>query len=203
VVRLGLTALPSLLIVLAPWWLRNWLLFGAFVPFTTASGMMLNSAWRDLAVPFPPGLFELPEPERSAVMGELAREAIREHPLGFIEQALRSMVYGFAYEEAPLARFRHTSPPIGALDHARLAPLLQGAYAAMLVTALAGAWRRLRQRAADPAVLYAFALLASILAVNVWFEFGERHRLVLTPILLLVAAGFWVGRGGDAAGERP
>jgi 4-amino-4-deoxy-L-arabinose transferase-like glycosyltransferase len=194
VLRLGLFALPSLLLVLAPWSVRNWLLFGAFVPFTTASGMMINSAWRDLAVPFPAGLFELAEPERSALMGGLAREAIRDNPVGFLKQALHSLILGFAYEEAPLARFRHTAPSISTLDHARLEPLLQGSYAAMLLSALAATGRSIRRGTVDPAILYAVALLAAIIGVNLWFEFGERHRLVLTPFFLLVAAGFWTTR---------
>lgn len=198
VIRLGLTALPALLLVLAPWWLRNWLLFGAFVPFTTASGMMVNSALGDRGVPFPPGLFDLPEPERSAIMGDLARQAIRDDPLGFLGETLRFMAYGFAYEEAPLARFRHTSPEISALDHARLAPVLQGAYLALLLSALAGAWRQFRARAVDPVLLYGFALLVAIGTINIWFEFGERHRLILTPLLLLIAAGFWLGRARKA-----
>lgn len=195
VVRLGLTAVPALLVVLAPWWLRNWLLFGAFVPFTTASGMMVNAAWRDARLPFPPGLFDLPEPQRGAVMGELARARILSEPVAFLREALHSMALGFAYEEASLARFRHTTPPISPADHAALAPLLQGAWAALLLSAAAGAVQRWRQRLADPVVLYALALLGAVVAVNLWFEFGERHRLLLTPFLLLLAAGCWLGAG--------
>ncbi|MFN3944691.1 MAG: glycosyltransferase family 39 protein [Allosphingosinicella sp.] len=194
VLRLGLTALPTLIAVLLPWWIRNWMLFGAFVPFTTASGMMINSALVGLRVPFPPGLFELPEPERARIMGGLAREVIRDNPIGFLGEALRSLVYGFAYEESPLARYRHTTPAISAADHARLAPLLQGAWAALLASAAAGAWRRFRERSVDPVLLYALVLLLSIGLTNIWFEFGERHRLILTPFLLLIAAGFWLGK---------
>lgn len=192
-VRLGLTAVLALLAVLAPWWLRNWMLFGAFVPFTTASGMMLNAAWRELRVPFPPGIFDLPEPQRSAVMGSLARQAILHDPFAFFGQALKSLALGFAYEEAPLARFRHTSPPISAIDHARLEGLLQGSYVAMLLSALGGAWRHFRQARVDAVIVYALVLLISIGATNIWFEFGERHRLIMTPFLLLIAAGFWLG----------
>lgn len=206
VVRLGLTALPTLLLVLLPWWIRNWLLFGAFVPFTTASGMMVNAALGDLRLPFPPGLFDLPEPERAQIMGALARDAIRDNPLGFLVETLRSFTIAFAYEEAPLARFRHTDPPISRADHARLAPLLQGAYAALLLSALAGAWRQFRRGAVDPILLYALVLLVSIAATNIWFEFGERHRLLLTPFFLLIAAKFWLSaikRGGVNAASRP
>lgn len=202
VMRLGLTALPALLAVLAPWWLRNWLLFDAFVPLTTASGMMANASLGNFRVPFPPGLFDLPEPERGAIMNGLARARLLAEPFTALAEMARAMVLGFAYEEAPLARFRHTSPPIDALAHARLAPVLQGSWFALAASAAFAAWHGLgrglgqgqgRGLADVPAIL-ALLLLLSILAVNPWFEFGERHRLVLTPFLLLMAASALQGR---------
>lgn len=192
VVRLGLTALPALLVVLLPWWLRNWMVLGQFVPLTTASGMMANSALGDLRVPFPDGLFALSETERGAIMGELARERALAQPLAAASESLRSLATGFAYEEASLARFRHTVPPISAIDHDRLAPLLQGSWTLLLISALAAAWRGLRRGLADPVAIYALTFLVAIVASNVWFEFGERHRLALTPLLMLMAAGFWL-----------
>jgi hypothetical protein len=154
--------------------------------------MMLNAAWRDLALPFPPGLFDLPETERTSIMGALAAEAIRDNPLHFLRQGLTSMAYGFSYEEAPLARFRHTTPPIDTEAHARLAPVLQGSYAALILSAMAAAFQQFRQRRVDPVLVYAAVLLLSILCVNFWFEFGERHRLALTPFFLLLASSFWL-----------
>ncbi len=192
VFMLGLKALPTLLAVLLPWWIRNWMLFGTFIPFTTASGMMLNSAWRDLRIPFPPGLFDLPEPERASIMGGKAAEAIGKNPLEFARQALTSMALGFSYEEASLARYRHTTPPISMAEHAKLAPVLQGSYVVLVLSAMAGAWRQFRIRHVEPVLLYAFVLFASIIMINFWFEFGERHRLVLTPFLILLAASFWL-----------
>jgi len=201
VVRLGLTALPAILVVLLPWWLRNWLVLGSFVPLTTASGMMANSALGSLRVPFPEGLFLRPEDERSAIMGHLARQKALAYPLEATFQSLRSLAIGFAYEEASIARFRHTSPPISLQDHARLAPLLQGAWTILLFSALRRVWQGLRRGLIEPVTLYTIALLVAIVGVNFWFEFGERHRLVLTPLLLLLACGFWTQRS-VAAGRR-
>lgn len=189
--RLGLATLPTLLLVLAPWWLRNWLVLGAFVPFTTASGMMLNSALNDLRAPFPPGLFDLPEHERGAIMAEKARSILAQDPIAALSRMARNIAVGFAYEEAALSRFRHTTPPITAQDHARLFLLLQGSHVALLASALAATWGQWRYRLHGPVLLCAAALLLSILAINPWFEFGERHRQVLTPFLLLMAAAFW------------
>lgn len=190
--RLGLTALPALFAVMLPWWVRNWLLFGQFVPFTTASGFMTNAILQRLAVPFPPGLFDLPEPERSAVIGKLARARIAGNPLSFLGETLRAQAVGFAYEEASLARFRHTTPPISVADHARLAPLLQFSWLVLVAAALAGTWRQFRRREVGPIVCFCLALFLAIGATNVWFEFGERHRYVLTPFLVLIATGFWL-----------
>lgn len=190
VIRLGLYALPALLIVLLPWWIRNYMLFESFVPFTTASGMMINSALRDLSIDFPPGLFTLPETERGAIMASKAMEFIVHNPLQFLQQAMQSMVYGFAYEEAPLARFRHGTPPISDLNHAQLAPLLQGAYASMLAVGAVASWKQYKN-GTEPILYYIFLLLLSILMINIWFEFGERHRLIMTPLLMLMIAGFF------------
>lgn len=188
VVRLGLTALPALLLVLAPWWLRNWLLFDAFVPLTTASGMMANASLGSIRVPFPPGLFELSEPERGAIMGDLARARLLADPVPALTEMARATTLAFAYEEAPLARFRHTTPPIDALAHARLAPVLQGSWFVVAGCSAVAVWRGLGRGLADPLAVYALVLLLTILAINPWFEFGERHRLVLTPFLLVMAA---------------
>jgi 4-amino-4-deoxy-L-arabinose transferase-like glycosyltransferase len=198
VLRLGLSAAPAVLLVMAPWWLRNWLLFGQFVPFTTASGMMRNAALAGLRVPFPSGLFDLPEPERSAVMARLANQAILANPWGALAEGVRSLALGFAYEEAPLARFRHTTPPIGALEHARLAPLLQGSWVLLLGSATGRCLWLARKGLSDPVVIWTCLLLLSVGVINIWFEFGERHRLMLTPLLLLLAAGWWL-RGNKRA----
>ena len=192
VVRLGLTALPALLLVLVPWWIRNWLLFDAFVPLTTASGMMANASLGSFRVPFPPGLFDLPEPERGAIMGALARDRLLTEPATALSEMGGAMVLGFAYEEASLARFRHTTPPIDAAAHGRLAFVLQGSWFVLLASAAVAGWRGLRRGLADPLAILALVLLLAILAINPWFEFGERHRLVLTPLLLVMAAGIWV-----------
>ena len=193
-IRLGLTALPTLLAVLLPWWLRNWLLFDAFVPLTTASGFMANSGLVNLRAAFPPGLFALPEPERSRIMGDLARSILAENPAGAAREYARSMAWGFAFEEAPLARYRHTVPAISAADHARLEVLLQGTWTALIAAAALATWARICRGLSDPLALYAFALLVAIGLTNVWFEFGERHRLILTPFLLLIVAAFLVRR---------
>ena len=191
VLRLGLACAPTLVLVLAPWWLRNAIILGTFVPFTTASGMMLNSALNELRAPFPPGLFAFPEHERGAIMAAKAQAILSADPVGSLLQMIRNLAVGFAYEEASLARFRHTTPPISAAEHARLFPVLQGSYLALLLSALAGVIVSLRARQNGFVIVMTAALVVSIAVINPWFEFGERHRLVLTPFLLLLGASWW------------
>ncbi|WP_337827769.1 hypothetical protein [Pseudonocardia sp. TMWB2A] len=190
-VRLALASIPFLLLVMMPWWVRNWMLFDSFVPFTTASGMMLNSALAEMRVPFPPDLFDNPETVRGAIMGDLAFARLVEDPLAAIMRGARAIAYGLAYEEASLAQLRHTNPPISAENHALLAPLLQASYVAILLSALAGAWQQIKARTVSPILIFYLVILVLIIGVNSWFEFGERHRLVLTPFLLLIGASYW------------
>jgi hypothetical protein len=196
--RLGLAALPFFLLVMAPWWVRNWLLFGAFVPLTTASGFMRNVALGEYGAVFPPDLFSRSEVERSALMTSLANAKIIEAPLGFLRETAHALALGFAYEEATLARYRHTTPPISFAARAELAPMLQFSWITALVAALAALWGQFRTRRTEILSTITLALFLSILLAGMWFEFGERHRYILTPMLILIGAA-WMMRRGKAA----
>jgi len=52
-----------------------------------------------------------------------------------------------------------------------------------------------------PALLIALivAAFAQMLMFGVWFEFGERHRIFLLPLLLLTVAGLLAPRRQEAA----
>lgn len=182
-VRLGLVAGIALALVMSPWWLRNWLVFERFVPFTTASGFMTNVALGRLGLPIDPALFTLSEPDRAATIGRAALARIADQPWGFLRESGRALATGFAYEEATLARYRHTSPPIAPALHTPLTAILQLAYLALLLPAAWGAMRRARLLRR-----LTLALLIAIPAVGLWFEFGERHRYLLTPLVMILAA---------------
>lgn len=181
-IRLGLIAGVALALVMSPWWVRNWLVFDRFVPFTTASGFMTNVALGRLGLPIDPALFTLGEPDRAAAMGRAALARIAEQPIGFLRESGRALAVGFAYEEATLARYRHTSPPIAPALHTPLTALLQMAYLSLLIPAACRAWRggQLLRR-------LALAPLIAIPAVGLWFEFGERHRYLVTPLVMILA----------------
>ncbi|MBX9815315.1 MAG: hypothetical protein A4S12_13385 [Proteobacteria bacterium SG_bin5] len=181
-VRLGLVVAPALVLVMSPWWLRNWLIFDRFVPFTTASGFMTNVALGRLGLPIDPALFQLSEPDRADVMGRAALARIAEQPFGFLRESGWSVLSGLAYEEATLARYRHTSPPIAPALHAPLTAILQGAYLTLLVPAALAA-----RRASPLLAGWTLALLIAIAGIGLWFEFGERHRYLVTPLVMILA----------------
>lgn len=186
---LGIMAVPALVLVMLPWWVRNWLVFGTFVPFTTASGFMTNVALGAHGVPIPGSIFALPEPQRSTIIGGEAVRRIGERPLSFILETGRALLAGFAYEEATLARYRHTTPPISTAARAMLTGPLQLAYVSVIAAAALRCWQQLRIGRISPLVPIGLAMILGIGAINMWFEFGERHRYALAPILFLLAAG--------------
>jgi len=194
VLRLGLAAAPAFLVVIAPWWVRNWLLFGTFVPFTTASGFMRNVALGHYANPIPPDIFKLPEPVRSTIMAKATNARILQVPFGFLSETARALAGGFAFEEATIARFRHTTPPISLADRAVWTAPLQFAWVSLLGGALAGVGTEIRRGSSSLVTHISLALFIATLAVGMWFEFGERHRYILTPLLFMLAAGWFFRR---------
>jgi hypothetical protein len=171
-----------------PWWIRNWMLFDAFVPFTTASGFMRNVALGQYSNPIPPDIFKLSEPVRSAVMAKAANARIVEVPIGFLTETFGALARAFAFEEATLARYRHTTPPITMADRMVWTAPLQFAWVTLLAGALAKLVGEIRAGSASLLTQICLVLFFAIVGVGMWFEFGERHRYILTPLLFLIAA---------------
>ncbi len=185
--NLGLRAVPFFVLVMSPWWIRNWLIFGQFVPFTTAAGFMLNVMLGDAKIPFPADIFAMPEPDRSGRMAGLALARIAEMPGEWIKNIIAAFASGFGYEEGSISAYRHMTPPIATDDRNMLTPPLQFAWAAILAGAALACRRIWHDGRPDPVVSITIALLASICLINMWFEFGERHRYQLTPLVMLLA----------------
>jgi 4-amino-4-deoxy-L-arabinose transferase-like glycosyltransferase len=199
---LGLRAIPFFVIVMAPWWIRNWLIFGQFVPFTTAAGFMLNVMLGEAKVPFPADIFTMPEPDRSGRIAGLALARIAEVPGEWIKNVISAFASGFGYEEGSISAYRHMTPPISPQDRNMLTPPLQFAWAAILGGAALACRRIWREGRVDPVVSISLALLASICLINMWFEFGERHRYQLTPLIMLLA-GTWLVRKRSGSIRQP
>ncbi len=170
--RWFVTAVITTLVVLCSWWVRNWIVLGSFVPFTTSAGLqiaVIANGGQHISPPNP----ELPEVERFSLAGRLAWERLELLPYMF-DQWQRIMRAIFL-EYLPLPRIYPGAPLLAAYA-------LTLSWLILLVAAL---------RCSDKTLRRAFiaGVIGILLAVPL--EFGERHRAHLLPLLCLMAT---VGR---------
>lgn len=198
VLRVGVPAALIAALVLLPWWVRNWALFGRFVPLTTASGVGVwignNADATGNWIPPPASLRGLPELEFGSRAAARARAWIAGHPLGFLVLNATKFFRACGVGQAGLIRLAAMHPPLGLALTALLFPLAQLAHLAMLGGA-AWAARARANPALATLLLLALACAIQLLVFGVWFEFSERHREFATPFLLLLvccaAEGNW------------
>jgi 4-amino-4-deoxy-L-arabinose transferase-like glycosyltransferase len=168
----GIAAVFGLLVLL-PWWIRNWLIFQRFVPFTTSAGLSLAYVVNGGHVAPPAQLSHLPEAIRFSRVGQLAVRHITEQPVDYISSVMRQVYHAFLGERFAIMRLTSDSPTITEVR------ILEAANLALATVAVFGrnrlAWRLL------------FAGLIAVLP-TIWFEFGERHRYFLLPFIALLAA---------------
>jgi hypothetical protein len=173
-------------LVLLPWWIRNYLVFGTFVPLTSASGYSLwvgtfsKDGWW---IAPPPRLQVGDELRFSQVSAADAWAWISSHPIDFAKHSINKLTRGVVNGWWPVDRLVRMDPP-------RPAYLILGpisiAVTAML-TAL-GIFGGVVARSTIGKLLFACAL--QIVLVDLWFEFSERHTYFAIPFLsLAIAAG--------------
>ena len=175
-------AIPVAIAVLIPWWIRNFLVFGAFVPLTSASGWSLwvgtfgpDGSW----IPFPPRLLAGDEIAASRSAGHEAWAWILQHPIDYLGHCLQKLAKSLLGVGWNIDRLLKTADlPVDTLG----TPVRSFALA-FDVFAICAA---LLNRGAFALIL--LACLLHLLAVQMWFEMAERHSYFLTPFLLLTAA---------------
>ena len=190
--RICLIAAGSAVVVMLPWWARNALTFGHFIPFTTSSGLAL---WQG-AHPSGGMQYQMPPPEwaRAGELAgaELARAAawdiIAADPLCYVQRSLAKFPKKFFMPNWAIDQLVFATgqpwPELARFYWFRMAPTL--AEAIVAVVAVAGLV--LQPRSLGARLIW--ASLAQILLFGIWFEFGERHRLFMTPFVLLMAATY-------------
>ena len=186
----GARALPFAILAMLPWWIRNYALFGAFVPLTTSMGPSMMSAAGALPFSHSQLLMTGDEPLRSAMMMREAGGLIAADPIGFVTGRIPLMARQMVLEDYDALRLAGFSPPIAWARTALMATQLSFACAAGL------AFAALARKGAAASRLFLTAILLGcllhILLLGPWFEFGERHRHFITPFLLLLAGSFAV-----------
>lgn len=194
----GLRGAAVATLLLLPWWIRNAIVFHAFVPLTTASGPSLwignnpdaTGNWE----PPPASLKGLPELTYSRRIGAIAWDWMVQNPLGVARLSLTKLLRACGIAEFGINRLLAMGPPFPQVLAAALWPLAQGTHLALLArTAL-----RL-DRVPTSLLLLILACVLQVLLFGVWFEFGERHRDFATPFLLLALCCSF----GASAVEKP
>ena len=188
--RASLIAAAVTLLVMLPWWARNAVAFGQFIPFTSSGGLSL---WVG-AHPSGGMQWQLPPPEWGQG-GELAAEqsaraaawqVIAADPLGYLTRCLAKFPTSFFKSNWAIDQLVFAGgqpwPSLARSQLLRFGPTLVELLAAIL--AVIGLVRFPRS---IPARLM-WACLAQIMVFAIWFEFSERHRLFMTPFVLIVAA---------------
>lgn len=175
-------------LTLLPWWIRNWLLFHRFVPLTAASGYSL---WIG-ATPIGDGTWIQPPPKflagdefaMAAGMGQEAQRIIASDTSGYVLHCLEKFGRAMASENRGATMIHWAEPRAHYWIARGWVAIATTAHFIALQTAIICAVLRRREMLSK----FLFAAFAQILLFAIWFEFDQRHRYFLTPLLLLVAA---------------
>ena len=197
--RVGI-ALTAAAIVILPWWIRNFLVFGQFVPLTSGSGFALwvgstpegnGVKW----VPAPPHLLQGNEIERGRAAMAEAVAWIRANPIEYLHHnvwKLGHSLQGDRWDEKPLAWMSPLiRPPLPLV-------VLSAVTSIALFAAAAVGLVRVRDKLIKRVVL---VCVGYWFLFHIWFEFAERHRYFLVPLLLMLV--FKANRSGIVVGDPP
>lgn len=169
------------IIGLLPWWVRNAMLFGKFVPLTSAAGYSLAVAYNGGHIP-PPDM-SMGELERASDVARLTFAKIGAHPAHYLVNVFKMLVRAFMVDDDTIDYLKLTSAAW--LGAAAMAGQLAWA------TLIAAAARATAHIPSRPQLVDAFFLAwAASCLVNTWLEFTSRHRAFGVPILILLAARY-------------
>ncbi len=188
--RVSLVAAAVAALVMLPWWVRNAITFGTFIPLTSSGGLAL---WQGA---HPAGGMQFrPPPASWASMNELAAaqlaqstawQIITSDPLGYVQRCLAKLPASFLMTNWAIDQLVFAPgqplPGLARWPALRLAPTV--AELIVVILALIGLARAPRSL---PARLL-WASIAQIMLFGIWFEFSERHRVLMIPFILLMAA---------------
>ncbi|MGI8611833.1 MAG: hypothetical protein ACR2KH_06135 [Sphingomicrobium sp.] len=185
-----------------PWWIRNWLLFGTFVPLTAASGYSLwigsTPVGDGTYLQAPPSFWHHDEFHMSAALGAEAKRIIASDPVSYFLHCVGKFFRAMFTEGRGVSQIYWAVPH----GHAGIASIWVGTATLMnglaVLVAMTAAWIG-RRRLLSQLLL---AAIANILLFGIWFEFDQRHRYFLTPLLLLVAVNGLLVWRSRTAGER-
>lgn len=189
--ELGLKAAPFALLVLMPWWVRNWIVFGRFVPLTTTMGYGIWVASHAGAT----GMWLAPPPHFAsggeiATTNRLAQAGVdwlMQHPLEWLRITGIKVTKSLAREDF-FPFVVKPGAPFGSEGFQSLRQFLfQAAHTGLLAYCAVYALRLRASPLFQPMRLFCAAACISLLLSGVPFEFSERHRYILVLLLFLMA----------------
>lgn len=186
VTKVAAVSIVAFILVMLPWWVRNYVLLGGFVPLTTSSGVGLYYMAMQQVI-IAPEIIALPEIERSNRLAVIALDTIRADLPRYLSFVGKRFLVQLTIDTEILRDIRSISG--FRLNPDSLALTLQLAQAALWATVAGLAWRCRDRRRVRTAGLVITASLATLCLFGPWFEFGPRHRqFLLVPALLLIGA---------------
>lgn len=164
----ALRAVPYFLAAMLPWWIRNYMMFGEFVPLTIAFGSNLLFVATNS---FDVIRSYIPLGELAMGKASLARaiEVIAADPLTYLRLRVVGTVQAWALNGMPGQLLN--SP---ALIYAS-----QLTWCGFVALALRGAL-------GNETVLRLLAAVGVAVLIGMWMEFGERHRYFALPFMAIV-----------------
>ena len=181
-----------LVAVVSPWSYRNYLVFGERVFVSTNFGPNLwmgnNPQSSGGYMPLPDWVAGMSETERAEALGGVARDFIRDDPLGFIARTSWKAVrlhdretIGVVWNEAAIER------QLGAAGVVTLKLLASGCWYLVLAAGLLGIWRLGQARFWYAIFNPAFALWSYITLLHAVIVIQDRYHMPSSPFIALLA----------------
>ena len=190
------TLLATTAVILTPWAVRNFIVFGRFIPMSTSSGIHL---WRGnnpnatgtlrtssgeivlyKDVKFLEELYKLDELGQAQLFQKAALTYMREHPWRTFQLFLKKFYY-----------FWWFSPQSGILYPPKWRLLYRGWYSSAILLAILGmecGWRKTACAEQREKLLLLILFLFSISLFQSIFFVEGRHRWTIEPVLLIFSA---------------
>ena len=187
-----------LFVVISPWSVRNYRLFGEYVPITTSGGVGLwvanNPRATGLSCPIPSVTAECSEVQRDRLLWKRAWRYITANPRHFAKLVLAKAAYLWGTSTTVMAGVSADRWDPRAESLAKLVINVAWAFVCSLFVVAVVRDGFCRSTVAFWPLI---ALLAYLWGIHQFYEAQSRYHLPLVPVLFLGAAAALLGRGSD------
>jgi len=172
-----------MLMTIAPWTIRNYIVLGEFVPVTTQGGWVLyesnnplatGGTWENVRPPIMDELEGLSETEWNRYLSKAAKKYIREHPGRFLALAVRKQL-----------RFWSLVPNAYTHQSWKYKLISLGSYGLILPLAVLGIFLSLK-KSKKAAILFLPVLCFAL--IHMIFLGSIRYRVPIMPYMIIFAA---------------